>query len=656
VWQESLSGRAFAGAERRFRPAWRASVSGRVLAWLGASARRLAAGSVLLSPDAGRSRALKPGSSSLTARLLIWVYATAIHLFGESWPGRTARRCARGVGSSVTAGMGAWRLLGAAALGVGIGQAGRLAVDGPAAGPLSLAIVSALALAAAGGLAFVAASHHRGWTLNFGIVTAAALAVGALVGASAGVTPIAAIVLALVCAAVVVFPYRAELLLLLLAAFPWVDFLARRSLGGLSGAWDEMLLLGSFACLAWVVFVVRRWDLRTVPILLPLCVAVAAAVGSVTLRDVPQPVAIFALRVTFQPLLFYFLGFLLPRDRRIVRWAVTIFLAASLLLALHGLYQYATNAPMPASWVDAHEKTIGTRAYSIIENPNGLGAFLLLGTLLAAGLALQKIARKERLLLAAVAVVLAAGIAVTFSRGAWLGLAVGLVALTALSRWRLLVGLAAAVAAVLLVSPQVFIQRLTFAFSTAYLAKSASNGRLYIWRIAANRVVENPWTGVGLGTFGGTSGFLFGYTVSGRWIDSFYLQLAAEGGLVLLGAFLWVLARAGKGLVAAHIDQADPYLRGVTAGVFGGFVAVVFANLTASVWETVAVGSAFWFLVGFASAPLDAGFRLPRAARLSIEARDGVPVVEEPLREPSVGGRAVSGVEAGGRPAGPEHG
>jgi uncharacterized membrane protein len=447
-------------------------------------------------------------------------------------------------------------------------------------------------------------------------------------------------VVAVACAAVVVLPYRAELLLLLLAAFPWVDFLARRSLGGLSGAWDEMFLLGSFACLAWVVFVVRRWDLRTVPLLLPLCVAVVAAVGSVTLRDVPQAVGIFTLRVTFQPLLFYFLGFLLPRDRRIARWAVAIFLAASLLLAIHGLYQYATDAPMPASWIDTHEKTIGTRAYSIIENPNGLGAFLLLGTLLAAGLALQRIATRERLVLAAVAVVLAAGIAVTFSRGAWLGLAVGLMALMALSRWRLLIGLGAAGAAVLLALPGVFAERLAFAFSNAYLAKSASAGRLYVWRIAANRIVENPWTGVGLGTFGGTSAFLFEW--SRLWTDSFYLQLASEGGLVLLGAFLWVLLRAGKGLVAAYIDQADTYLRGVAAGVFGGFVAVAFANLTASVWETVAVGSAFWFLVGFASAPLDAGFRLPRAGRLTVEARDGLPAGEAPPPDTPPSARAVA--------------
>ena len=217
-----LSGRALAGAERRFRPAWRASLSGRVLAGVTAGARRLAAGSLLLSLDGGRSRPLKPGSSSLTARLLIWVYATAIHLFGESWPGRTARRCARGVGSSAVAGVGRVARLGRGRAGHGHRpRRARVAVDGPAAGrwrprscrrwPWRLPAV----------WRSVAIPGDRGWTSpSFGMVAAAALGVGVLAGASAGVTPIAAVVVALVCAAVVVLPYRAELLLLAAGGLP----------------------------------------------------------------------------------------------------------------------------------------------------------------------------------------------------------------------------------------------------------------------------------------------------------------------------------------------------------------------------------------------------------------------------------------------------
>jgi O-antigen ligase len=255
---------------------------------------------------------------------------------------------------------------------------------------------------------------------------------------------------------------------------------------------------------------------------------------------------------------------------------------------------------MPKKWVDAHETSIATRAYSIIENPNGLGAFLLMGTLLAASLALAPLRKEQRVLMLGVALVLLAGVGVTFSRGAWLAFVVGGLALAALAYRRLFAGLVLAVLAAPFVVPQPFLNRITFAFSEQYIAKSLAAGRLLMWDVSLRRVINEPLFGSGLGTFGGTSAVLYGY--HRLWVDNFYLQLAAEGGLLLLAAFLWILLRAGKGLVAATLDQTDPYLRAVAAGVFGGFIAVLLANMTASVWETLVVGAGFWFLAGMASA------------------------------------------------------
>lgn len=150
-----------------------------------------------------------------------------------------------------------------------------------------------------------------------------------------------------------------------------------------------------------------------------------------------------------------------------------------------------------------------------------------------------------------------------------------------------------------LLAPPVLLNRLIFAFSPEYLGKSAVAGRLFAWRTALDRIIEHPWLGMGLGTFGGSSAAFFGY--HRLWVDNFYLQLAAEGGLILLGAFLWLLLRVGKGLVASHQATKDPFLSAVVAGVFGGCVAVAFANITASVWETLVVGAGFWFLAGLAT-------------------------------------------------------
>ncbi len=423
---------------------------------------------------------------------------------------------------------------------------------------------------------------------------------GVVVGVTPGTDAVAVVAAMVALTMLVVVFWRPEVMLLAIAAFPWIDWVARNSLGALGPAWDDGLLLLSVVLIVWAVLVLRRAELWTVPILLPGLLAFAAAIGSIVMRDVPGDVAVFALRVLFQPLLFYFIGFLLPKSRRWVQWTVALFLLSSVALALHGLFQYVTGAPMPASWVDVRETGIGTRAYSVIENPNGLGAFLLIGTLVSLSLALApRLPRVQRLIMAAVCAVQLAGVAVTFSRGAWLGLGAGVIALLILSYRRYLAPLAAAGVLVWFAAPSQFTDRLAFGFSSAYITKSLAAGRLYVWKLSLQHIAAHPVFGLGLGTFGGTAAVRFSY---GRlWVDNFYLQLAAEGGLVLLALFLWVLLRAAKGLVKAHAQSADRFLQPLAAGAFGAFVAVAVANATATVWETLVVGVAFWFITGLAT-------------------------------------------------------
>jgi O-antigen ligase len=432
------------------------------------------------------------------------------------------------------------------------------------------------------------------------IVTIAAL-LAAVAGVAGGTTHgsgavVLVLLVALVCAFVVVL-IRPEAVLLAVAAFPWLDWVARRVMGGAGPLWDEALLVSSVLLLLWCVVMLRRWQLWTVPITLPLLLAFVVATGSVVVNVVPGDVGLYALRVLFEPLLFYFLGFLFPKDKKWVRATIVLFVLTATTLALHGLYQYLTHAPMPASWVDVRETGIGTRAYSIIGNPNGLGAFLLMGTLVSMSLALSHQPRRTaRLLWTLSCAIQVAAIAVTFSRGAWIGLAAGVITLVIMAHRRFLVPIATAAVAGWFVAPRAFVDRLTFAFSSAYITKSSEAGRIYVWRMALEYAGSHPWFGLGLGTFGGTAAVTFGY---GRlWVDNFYLQLAAEGGLVLVALFLWILLRALKGLVRGYGATTDRFLRPLAAGAVGAFVAVAVANATASVWETLTVGVGFWFLTG----------------------------------------------------------
>lgn len=434
-----------------------------------------------------------------------------------------------------------------------------------------------------------------------GLGTALALAAGVVAGLGGPSASVTVVVFGVAVCLFALILWRPEVMLLAAAAFPWVDWIARRSLGGFGAAWDEAFLL-LFLLLLLGCLIARRGSLLwTVPITLPVMLALAAAVGSVVLRHVPSEVGVFALRLIFQPMLFYFLGFLFPKNKRWVQWTVAVFLLASVALALHGIYQYLTHAPMPSHWVDVREGAIGTRAYSIIENPNGLGAFLLIGVLVSLGLTLSSgLGRLQRGAMGLACVILLCGEAVTFSRGGWLGLAAGIIALLILAHRRYLAPLLAAGVVAWFAMPRVLINRLTFGFSSTYIAQSLAFGRLWVWTYSLRQIAEHPWFGLGLGTFGGTSAVRYAY--SSLWVDNFYLQLAAEGGLIVLGLFLWILMSAARGLVRGHRTCTDPYLRGLAAGMFGAFIAVALANMTASVWETLVVGIGFWFLAGLATA------------------------------------------------------
>jgi O-antigen ligase len=456
----------------------------------------------------------------------------------------------------------------------------------------------------------------RDWLLWTLLVLVAA--VGAVAGLSAGRRALIVLGMVLLIGFVVLLLRRPEVVLLVMAAFPWVDWAARRAAPGYGGGWDDPFLIFSVLLFFWGLVFLRRVRLRTVPILVPALLCAVLAVSSVLINSVQTYVAIVGGRLLLEPVIYYFVGFLFPKNRRWVQWTIGIFLLSGVLLALHGLYQYVTHAPMPYSWVASNEQgIITTRAYSIIGNPNGLGALLLMGTLISLSFALKSGLRaSQRWGMAAVCLIHTAGIAVTFSRGAWLALGVGVVALLLTEYRRYLVPLLGVGVMAWFVAPSAFTNRLRFAFSSSYLEQSQSFGRLRIWSLALTKAMEHPFSGVGLGTFAGVRASIYG---TGKlWVDNVYLQFAAEGGLILLAAYLWLLLRTGKGLIKAFLAARDPYMRALVAGTFSGCVAICVVNVTAGVWQTIigtgpgwtlSVGVTFWLLAGLATSAASPGLR-----------------------------------------------
>jgi O-antigen ligase len=640
--ESSFSYRAVGAAWRRASRCAACSLTGRALLRSGRALRPVLADSHFFGTGRFVSASLDAGSLPLS----VSAFAVPTVALQASLARGPAGRGLRGLAAAAPLSgfaRGQWsRVLGGALVGLGCGSVlGRPAFAAVlllvglllvVAGPWLLAAMEASRLAgvfgwreaAAGASAVGVPGPEAGRVLRASTVglrgtTWAAMLLAAAGGALAAGGPHtrAVLALAVVIAAAATVLWRPQVVLLAVAAFPWLDWFARRNLGTLGPLWDDALLMVCVALIIWSVVVLGRDTPRSVPVTLPLLFMLAASLGSIVLNRVPGGVGFYALRVLFEPILFYLAGFLIPKSRAWVRWTVGVFLATSTLLALHGLYQYATHAPMPANWVDVTETSIATRAYSVVQNPNVLGGILAMGALVSTGLVLSRaLAGIRRLALAGACLVQLGGLAVTFSRGAWIGFVVGLLAMLALAYRRYLIPSVGAGVVIWFAAPRVFVQRLLFGISDTYAAKSSTGlGRLWRWDAALQHIVDKPLLGVGLGTFGGTAAYMLGYWAI--WVDNFYLQMAAEGGLLLLLFFLWLLLRSGKGLVRAHGLASDPYLKAVLAGVFGAFLAIVVADFFEADWETLSLGVEFWFLAGLVTSAV-----LAEPRPLTIPAKD----------------------------------
>jgi O-antigen ligase len=187
----------------------------------------------------------------------------------------------------------------------------------------------------------------------------------------------------------------------------------------------------------------------------------------------------------------------------------------------------------------------------------------------------------------------------SYSRGAWLGLIVGAVAMVAV-RGRKSAGLWLAIVALVIlgylgistgaVSPTIATRLTSITeqftpFDVRDVVPTSENfavvERMAMWQAGGNMFLYNPWLGVGVGNFN----TVYNMFNAPQWIYSrghahnYYIHAAAETGVVGLGAYLLLILaifRTGWQAVRRTRDQS---LRYVAWGAFGIIAAVMFHNI-----------------------------------------------------------------------------
>ncbi len=361
----------------------------------------------------------------------------------------------------------------------------------------------------------------------------------------------------------------------------------------------------------WWAWLSLREDRRLVltPIAVGLLAFLMSTLPSVMVAaSVPESLAeISRWTVT---ILAYVIAVNSVRNRRGMNVLIGAMLVAGTSEALLGLVQAYTGVGPESFNVEG----VLTRAYGTIGAPNSFAGYLNMSLPLALALAVylwgrwaearaavsspQRPAPLSIRRLAApggmtlVAVVLLWALLTTLSRGAWIGLAVGLLVMAVAQGRRAAgvlavlvgLGLAMGVLAVAGALPPVIADRFDQLVSqiaifdprgvTTTPENYALVERMVHWQVAGNMFLSSPWIGVGIGNYN----VLFnrfgvqGWPYSRGHAHNYYLNLLAEVGVVGLTFYLLMLIAAvtvGVRALRRARARGDAYGEAVVTGALG---------------------------------------------------------------------------------------
>ena len=292
--------------------------------------------------------------------------------------------------------------------------------------------------------------------------------------------------------------------------------------------------------------------------------------------------------------LIYSVVYVLCRQHERVRSFVpNLLLLSTVLPVTIGYFLYIHGQVQPrfetGIWVD--------RMISTFSSSNRFSTYLTQGLTICIGLCLTTRSTTKRFLYLGYAVLLAVTIVLTYTRTAWVMIAVGVAILGYFYNKRL--WFVFMLVAVLVLQFPLLTSRWSLAaldLTSANAATSTLAGRLAAWRVAWQWFLESPLLGYGLGYFRGGSVQLIGW-----WSipHNVYLQVLTEGGILGFLPFivLW-LSFIVVTLRRLYLNRRNPWIQVLLALL----VQIMLAMLTENMFTDTANMSMFWAFAGFALA------------------------------------------------------
>ncbi len=327
-----------------------------------------------------------------------------------------------------------------------------------------------------------------------------------------------------------------------------------------------------------------------------------------------SPVKMAAIEGLGKLTLYLLIFVVMARVLRIAKWRnalIAIYLHTALLVSCYGIRQWIFGAPPLATWSDPDSEMGNfTRVYSFLGNPNLLASYLMPAVAYSLMAIFSWVGMYRKALAVVMFVLSLACVALTFSRGGWIGLVLMFGTMALLMgywmnlyrrKWVLPTVLGSLVGVmfvgIVLVPPirnrvlSMFVGR----------GDSSNNFRINVWQSVVEMIKAKPVLGIGPGN----DAFNKVYPLYARTrftalsAYSVLLEICVETGLVGLSCFLWLLVVAfTQGGVQLQRLRSNQDSQGFwVIGAIGAMVGLFGQGVVDTVWYRPQVNILWWMAV-----------------------------------------------------------
>jgi hypothetical protein len=434
-------------------------------------------------------------------------------------------------------------------------------------------------------------------TAALGVVAANA-AVVALAAGRPALLPLAlagVLALPVVAFLAVKFVERPQRGVLVLAALLPLDGL--REITPFPAGWKEALVLGTLAATFFAPPEARGAPGRRVPSW-AFAIGAFLFLGAVSVVFVGESQGLVGLKIGFFYLLVALAVWRCPLNARERDTLVTILMAMGFVTAFVGIAQQVIGEARLVDWGYSYLVSVRTaggylRSFSTFVTNFPFALYLMLVLLIGIPSALTDVHRLRNKLFLLSLPVLIAGLVVSITRAAWIGLAVGLVYI-GVTRFRSVLAMLARVGVWLVAGLLI-----ATSFGSVFLSGESLNDRLKIWESNASQVVEHP-LGKGIGSTGSAAAKLTEVTGEATrdvlQPDNYYFKTTLELGVLGLWVllFVFVTAFSAASSAARRLRGSDGAL---ATGVAASVLAAATVSLFATYFEVFPLDAYFWMLL-----------------------------------------------------------